>query len=244
MLKVRGLESGYGGLTVLRRVSLHVSQGEIVAIIGANGAGKSTLLNTVAGVIRPRSGEVHLNGRDCTRERPEKIVAAGTALVREGRHLFAPLTVMENLTLGAYVQYRRGREKEVSQDLDYVFSVFPRLAERKKQYAGTLSGGEQQMLAMGRALMSRPALLMLDEPSMGLSPLMVKEIFNIITRLGQEGRTLLLVEQNAVAALKVADRGYVLETGNIVLEGTAQELRSNRDVQRAYLGKEYKKIND
>lgn len=244
MLKVRGLESGYGGLTVLRRVSLHVSPGEIVAIIGANGAGKSTLLNTVAGVIRPGAGTVLLNGRDCTRERPEKIVAAGTALVREGRHLFAPLTVMENLTLGAYVQYRRGREKEARQDLDYVFSVFPRLAERKNQYAGTLSGGEQQMLAMGRALMSRPALLMLDEPSMGLSPLMVKEIFNIITRLGQEGRTILLVEQNAVAALKVADRGYVLETGNIVLEGTAQELRSNRDVQRAYLGKEYKRINE
>jgi branched-chain amino acid transport system ATP-binding protein len=244
MLRVRSLEAGYGGLTVLRHVSLHVKPGEIVAIIGANGAGKSTLLNTIAGLIRPRGGQVLLDGTDISFARPENIVRRGASLVREGRHVFAPLTVLENLTLGAYAQVRRGNDKEAEEDLAYVFSVFPRLAERKKQLAGTLSGGEQQMLAMGRALMSRPRLLMLDEPSMGLSPLLVREIFNVITRLTGEGRTLLLVEQNAIAALKVADRGYVLETGSIVLEGSSEDLQNNREVQRAYLGKEYKKINE
>jgi branched-chain amino acid transport system ATP-binding protein len=244
MLRVRSLEAGYGGLTVLRHVSLHVKPGEIVAIIGANGAGKSTLLNTIAGLIRPRGGQVLLDGTDISFARPENIVRRGASLVREGRHVFMPLTVLENLTLGAYAQVRRGNDKEVEEDLAAIFAVFPRLAERKKQLAGTLSGGEQQMLAMGRALMSRPRLLMLDEPSMGLSPILVKEIFNVIARLTRAGMTLLLVEQNAVAALKVADRGYVLETGSIVLEGSSEDLQNNREVQRAYLGKEYKKINE
>jgi branched-chain amino acid transport system ATP-binding protein len=244
MLKVRSLEAGYGGLTVLRRVSLHVGKGEIVAIIGANGAGKSTLLNTVAGLIRPRGGQILLNGDDVSAFPPERIVQSGAALVREGRHVFAPLTVLENLTLGAFTQIRRGRRAEAGEDLAYVFGVFPRLAERQKQAAGTLSGGEQQMLAMGRALMSRPRLLMLDEPSMGLSPLMVREIYGVIARLASEGRTLLIVEQNAAAALSVADRGYVLETGSVVLEGAAGDLENNPEVQRAYLGKEYKKINE
>ncbi|OGS33944.1 MAG: branched-chain amino acid ABC transporter ATP-binding protein [Elusimicrobia bacterium RIFOXYB2_FULL_49_7] len=244
MLKIRNLDAGYGRLKVVRRLSLHVNPSEIVAIIGANGAGKSTLLNTISGLIRPTGGQIMLEGSEVTSVAAEKRVFLGMAQVREGRHLFAPMTVMENLILGSYTQFQRKREKEIQEDLDYVLSIFPRLAERRTQLAGTLSGGEQQMLAMARALMSRPRLLMLDEPSMGLAPRLVREIFNIIIRLGSEGRTLLLVEQNASAALSIADRGYVLETGHIVLEGPAQELKSNPDVQRAYLGKEYKKINE
>ncbi len=238
MLRIRNLDVAYGNVAVLRRVSLHVSPGEIVAIVGANGAGKTTLLKTVAGLVRPRAGEVLLRGRDVSAARTEQTVAMGCSLVPEGRQVFSEMTVRENLFLGAHVQYRRGRRDEVAADLERIYRLFPVLSERARQLAGTLSGGEQQMLAMGRALMARPALLMLDEPSMGLAPLVVKDIFEIIARISQEGSTVLLVEQNARGALRIAHRGYVLETGRIVLQGTSEELLANRDVQRAYLGRE------
>src|SRR5512146_1562682 len=238
MLRIRNLDVGYGKLTVLRRVSLHVNTGEIVAIVGANGAGKTTLLNTISGLVRARAGEITLGDRDIVRTPTEKTVAMGCSLVPEGRQVFAEMTVRENLLLGAHVQYRRGRRGEVAEDLDRMYQLFPVLARRERQLAGTLSGGEQQMLAMGRALMARPSLLMLDEPSMGLAPLVVKDIFEIIVRISGQGSTVLLVEQNARGALKIAHRGYVLETGRIVLQGTSEELLANRDVQRAYLGKD------
>ena len=244
MIRVRNLESGYGALRVLKGVSLHVDKGEIVTIIGANGAGKSTLLKTLASIVRPRSGTILLNRAPVVRSSAETIVAMGCSLVPEGRHVFGAMTVVENLALGAYIQYKRGKKYEIEEDLPYVFSIFPTLLARKTQLAGTLSGGEQQMLAMARALMARPGMLMLDEPSMGLAPLMVKELFSVVRRLRDEGKTILLVEQNAKAALGVADRGYVLETGRIVLEGASRELLDNKDVQRAYLGKEYRKINE
>jgi branched-chain amino acid transport system ATP-binding protein len=238
MLKVRNLEAGYGRLTVLRRVSFHVTRGEIVALIGANGAGKTTLLRAISGLLRPRAGEVLFQGRDLRAARTEEIVAMGCSLVPEGRQVFATMPVHENLLLGAHVQYRRGRRDEVARDLDRAYSLFPRLAERRAQLAGTLSGGEQQMLAIARALMARPALVMLDEPSMGLAPLVVRDIFGVVARLAAEGTTVLLVEQNARSALRVAGRGYVVEHGRVVAEGTAEALLANRDVQRAYLGKD------
>jgi branched-chain amino acid transport system ATP-binding protein len=238
MLKIRNLDAGYGRVAVLRRVSLHVSAGEIVAIVGANGAGKTTLLKTVTGLVRARAGEIALDGRCILRTPTEETVAMGCSLVPEGRQVFADMSVRENLLLGAHVQYRRGRRGEVSADLARMYRLFPVLAERERQLAGTLSGGEQQMLAMARALMARPALLMLDEPSMGLAPLVVKDIFDIVVRIAAEGSTVLLVEQNARSALKIAHRGYVLETGRIVLQGTSEELLANRDVQRAYLGRD------
>jgi branched-chain amino acid transport system ATP-binding protein len=236
MLRLRNLDAGYGSLTVLRRVSLHVSPGEIVTIVGANGAGKTTLLKTIAGLIRARGGEVAFDGKAATALSTDRIVALGCSLVPEGRQLFAPMEVRENLLLGAHVQFQRGRRQEVAQDLERVYGLFPILKTREHQLAGTLSGGEQQMLAIGRALMARPRLMMLDEPSMGLAPLVVKDIFGIIQRIRAEGTTVLLVEQNARSALRIANRGYVLETGRIVLQGTAEELLANRDVQRAYLG--------
>jgi branched-chain amino acid transport system ATP-binding protein len=236
MLRLRNLDAGYGSLTVLRRVSLHVSPGEIVTIVGANGAGKTTLLKTIAGLIRARGGEVAFDGKAATALSTDRIVALGCSLVPEGRQLFAPMEVRENLLLGAHVQFQRGRKQEVAQDLERVYALFPILKTREHQLAGTLSGGEQQMLAIGRALMARPRLMMLDEPSMGLAPLVVKDIFGIIQRIRAEGTTVLLVEQNARSALRIANRGYVLETGRIVLQGTAEELLANRDVQRAYLG--------
>ena len=238
MLRIRNLDAGYGPLTALRRVSLHVNRGEIVAIIGANGAGKTTLLQTITGLVRARAGEILLGGRDVRRAPTEEMVALGCSLVPEGRQVFAAMPVRENLLLGAYVQLRRGRRREVKQDLERIYALFPILRERERQLAGTLSGGEQQMLAMGRALMARPSLLMLDEPSMGLAPLVVRDVFRTIARIGAEGCTVLLVEQNARGALRIASRGYVLETGRIVLEGTSDELLSNRDVQRAYLGRD------
>jgi branched-chain amino acid transport system ATP-binding protein len=241
MLRIRNLDAGYGQLTVLRRVSLHVNPGEIVAIVGANGAGKSTLLKTITGLVKPRAGEILLEGQDIVRNRTEKTVALGCSLVPEGRQVFAEMSVRENLLLGAHVQYRRGKRGEVAEDLARIFRLFPVLEKRERQLAGTLSGGEQQMLAMGRALMARPRLLMLDEPSMGLAPLVVKDIFDIIVRISQEGSTVLLVEQNARGALKISRRGYVLETGRIALQGTSEELLANRDVQRAYLGRD---VND
>ncbi len=238
MLKIRNLDAGYGSLTVLRRLSLHVKAGEIVTIIGANGAGKTTLLKTITGLLRPNAGEIFFDGRDIVRVPTEKIVLDGCSLVPEGRQVFAAMPVHENLLLGAYVQFKRGKKQDVLHDLDRVFTLFPVLKQREHQLAGTLSGGEQQMLAIGRALMARPKLIMLDEPSMGLAPLMVKEIFSIIVRIREEGNTVLLVEQNAKSALKIANRGYVLETGRIILEGDAEDLLSNHDVQRAYLGRE------
>jgi branched-chain amino acid transport system ATP-binding protein len=238
MLRIRNLDAGYGKLAVLRRVSLHVNRGEVVALIGANGAGKTTLLRTITGLVRARAGEILLSGRDVRRVPTEETVALGCSLVPEGRQVFAPMPVRENLLLGAYVQLRRGRRREVREDLERVYSLFPVLRQRDRQLAGTLSGGEQQMLAMGRALMARPSLLMLDEPSMGLAPLVVRDVFGTIARIAAEGCTVLLVEQNARGALRLASRGYVLETGRIVLEGTSDELLANRDVQRAYLGRD------
>jgi branched-chain amino acid transport system ATP-binding protein len=238
MLKVRNLDAGYGSLNVLRRVSLHVKQGEIVTIIGANGAGKTTLLKTITGLLRAQSGEVVFNNTAIHHAPTERIVLSGCSLVPEGRQVFPAMPVKENLLIGAYVQFKRGNRSDVEKDLERVYGLFPVLKARSQQLAGTLSGGEQQMLAMARALMARPRLVMLDEPSMGLAPLMVKEIFNIVVRIREEGNTVLLVEQNARSALRIANRGYVLETGRITLEGEAGDLLANREVQRAYLGRE------
>src|SRR5512139_932677 len=235
MLQIRNLSAGYGPLKVLRRVTMHVSAGEIVTIIGTNGAGKSTLLKTLSGLIRATDGQILFDKKDISGMTTEEIVYLGCSLVPEGRQVFAPMTVRENLFLGAYPQHRRKTGGTVHEEMERVFSLFPRLKEREKQLAGTLSGGEQQMLAIGRALMARPRLVMMDEPSMGLAPLIVRDIFSIIAALRQEKNTVLLVEQNAKAALAIADRGYVIETGRIRMEGTAEDLLSNREVQRAYL---------
>ena len=237
MLKVKNLEAGYGKLRVLKRISMHVDSGEIVTIIGANGAGKTTLLHTITGLVKIGTGEIVFKNNNLQKISAEKIVAAGCSLVPEGRQVFSTMTVQENLILGGYVQAKRDR-KSVDYEMARVFELFPVLKERDKQLAGTLSGGEQQMLAMGRALMAKPSLIMMDEPSTGLAPLIVKNIFQVILRLREEGNTVLLVEQNAKAALGIADRGYVLETGKIILQGAAEDLLQNRDVQRAYLGRE------
>ena len=238
MLRVRNLDVSYGPVAALRRVSLHVDKGEIATLIGANGAGKTTLLRTIAGLQPARGGEVRFQGEPVLGLRAEKIVARGCSLVPEGRQVFATLPVRENLLIGGSVRVRRGLRREVEADLEHVYGLFPRLRERARQLAGTLSGGEQQMLAIGRALMARPALVMLDEPSMGLAPLVVRDILSTVERIAAEGTTVLLVEQNARSALRVARRGYVLENGRVVLEGTSEELLLNRDVQRAYLGSE------
>jgi branched-chain amino acid transport system ATP-binding protein len=238
MLRVRNLDVSYGPVAALRRVSLHVNPGEIATIIGANGAGKSTLLRSIAGLTPARGGEVLFRGSPVLGLRTERIVAMGCSLVPEGRQVFATLPVRENLLIGGSVRVRRGLRREVDGDLERVYRLFPRLQERERQLAGTLSGGEQQMLAIGRALMARPSLVMLDEPSMGLAPLVVKDILLTVERIAAGGTTVLLVEQNARSALKVARRGYVLENGRVVLEGTSEELLENRDVQRAYLGSE------
>ena len=237
MLRVRNLEAGYGKLRVLKRISMHVDPGEIVTIIGANGAGKTTLLHTITGLVKIGTGEIVFKKKNLQKVSPEKIVASGCSLVPEGRQMFSTMTVQENLILGGYVQAKRDRNS-VEYEMARVFELFPVLKEREKQLAGTLSGGEQQMLAMGRALMAKPSLIMMDEPSTGLAPLIVKSIFQVILRLREEGNTVLLVEQNAKAALGIADRGYVLETGKIILQGAAEDLLLNRDVQRAYLGRE------
>jgi branched-chain amino acid transport system ATP-binding protein len=236
VLRLRNVEAGYGPITVLRRVTLHVGQGEVVTILGANGAGKTTLLRTVVGLVPARRGELLFRGQPIGGVRTERIAAAGCALVPEGRQVFPAMPVRENLLLGATLPLRRGLRRQVDEDLERMAGLFPVLAARGQQLAGTLSGGEQQMLAIARALMSRPALLMLDEPSMGLAPLVVKEIFATIRRVAEAGTTVLLVEQNARAALRLAARGYVIEGGRITLSGTAEELLTNRDVQRAYLG--------
>jgi len=238
VLRLQNVDSGYGHLRVLRHVSLHVDRGEIVSIIGANGAGKTTLLRTIVGLLRAQGGEILFQGRDITATRTEVIARAGCSLVPEGRQVFAPMTVHENLLLGATACLHRGGAPSPEEALDGVHALFPRLRERGRQLAGTLSGGEQQMLALGRALMARPTLILLDEPSMGLAPRVVKEIFAAIRTLREAGNTVLLVEQNARAALRIADRGYVLETGRIILEESADSLLANRDVKRAYLGRD------
>ena len=234
LLSVENLRVFYGAIEALQGLSFHLEEGEIVTLIGANGAGKSTTLNTISGLIRAREGRIQFDGRDITHMAPSHIVGLGISQVPEGRKIFGPLTVRENLEMGAYT---RNDKSEIEQSMQRVFASFPRLEERLQQLGGTLSGGEQQMLAMGRGLMSRPSLLLLDEPSMGLAPILVEEIFRIITEINEQGTSILLVEQNANMALRVADRGYVLETGRIVLEGSAQELRENPEVKVAYLGK-------
>ncbi|MBM9604730.1 ABC transporter ATP-binding protein [Desulfopila inferna] len=237
MLKIRNLESGYGKLKVLKHISMHVDTGEIVTIIGANGAGKTTLLSIISGLVKANSGEMIFDGSNISGLAPSKIPALGCVMVPEGRQVFATMTVEENLILGGHV-LRKGGKKALLEQLDHQYQLFPVLRERRDQLAGTLSGGEQQMLAMGRALMSKPSLVMMDEPSTGLAPLIVKEIFQIIERLRDEGNTVLLVEQNAKAALAIADRGYVLETGKVIAQGAAEDLLANSAVQRAYLGRE------
>jgi branched-chain amino acid transport system ATP-binding protein len=228
----------YGVIHALRAVSIHVKDTEIVALLGANGSGKTTLLWAISGLIRAAAGEISFEGREITRERVDRIVRAGIIQVPEGRQIFGPLTVEDNLLLGAYPRFSLTGRAAIRAALDEIFRVFPVLGDRRRQLGGTLSGGEQQMLAIGRALLSRPRVLLLDEPSMGLAPRMVREIFEHISRLRREWKmTILLVEQNARGALAIADRGYVLETGRVVLEGTAEDLLANKDVQRAYLGR-------
>lgn len=244
MLKIKNINTYYGKVHALKNISIHLKQGEIVTLIGANGAGKTTILNSISAVTPPATGQILFDNQDVAGLGPDRIVKLGICQVPEGRQVFKPLSVEDNLELGAYLRYReREGRSAIRKDLDDMYALFPRLHERRKQAAGTLSGGEQQMLAMGRALMARPKLLLLDEPSMGLAPLVVQEIFRVIEQLRRErGTTVLLVEQNAKAALKMADRGYVLETGKVVLEGVASELLENKEVQRAYLGKEKKEI--
>ncbi len=233
MLVIRNLATWYDRVQALKGVTLHVSRGEVVCLVGANGSGKTTLLHALSGLIKRVEGEILLEGVSLANCSPERIVRMGIAHVPEGRRLFAPLSVPDNLRLGAYT---RSDRDGIKRDMDRIFDLFPRLAERRNQAAGTLSGGEQQMLAFGRALMSRPRILLLDEPSTGLAPLIVEELFAAMERLRQEGTTILLVEQNARLALKTSDRGYVLETGRIVLSGTTGELTQSPDVQRAYMG--------
>ncbi len=237
MLDLRGINAYYGSIQALKNVFLKVSTGDIVTIIGANGAGKSTLLKTISGVIQSKGGAVWYEDTDITRFSPVKIVALGISQVPEGRQLFAHLPVLDNLQLGAYLYQNRKFKKEIQEKLDWIYQVFPILRKRSKQLAGTLSGGEQQMVAIARALMSRPKLLLLDEPSMGLAPLIVQEIFRVIRQLNDQGTTILLVEQNARAALQIANYGYVLETGSIALEGPAHDLLADEKVRHAYLGK-------
>ncbi|MDT2756125.1 ABC transporter ATP-binding protein [Enterococcus asini] len=231
MLKIDNLAVSYGMIQAVHGVSFAVKPGEIVSLIGANGAGKTTILRTISGLIRPKQGQILFEDQDITKTAPQKIVASGLSQVPEGRHVFPGLSVMENLEMGAYL-----RKGEFKADYEQVFQKFPVLKERKNQDAATLSGGEQQMLAMGRALMSKPKLLLLDEPSMGLAPIFIKEIFSIIQEINAQGTTVLLIEQNAKMALSVAHRGYVLETGKIVLSGTGAELLDSEEVKKAYLG--------
>ena len=233
MLTVENLEVNYGVIKAIRGISLEVNEGEIISLIGANGAGKTTTLHTITGLLPAKSGKVTFNGRDLTHVPAHKIVSMGMAHVPEGRRVFQQLTVQDNLLLGAYTRKEKG---EISDSLESVFDRFPRLKERRRQIAGTLSGGEQQMLAIGRALMSRPRMLLLDEPSMGLSPILVQEILSCVTEVNRDGTTVLLVEQNAKMALSISNRAYVLETGLISLEGSARELLDNEQVKQAYRG--------
>ena len=233
MLEIRDLEVNYGAINAIKKISFDVNQGEVIALIGANGAGKTTILHTITGLLKAKSGSVMFEGKELLKTPPHKIVEMGMAHVPEGRRIFQQLSVYKNLSLGAFT---RKDKNEFEENLEKVYEKFPRLQERKKQVAGTLSGGEQQMLAMGRALMSQPKIILMDEPSMGLSPLFGGEVFNIIEEIKKSGTTVLLVEQNAKKALEVADRAYVLETGKIVLSGNANELMNNDSVKKAYLG--------
>ncbi|MCD8157822.1 MAG: ABC transporter ATP-binding protein [Clostridiales bacterium] len=233
MLEVKDISVYYGMIQAIKGVSFEVNKGEVIALIGANGAGKTTILQTVTGLLKPKGGKIIFEGRDITRTPGYKIVSMGMAHVPEGRRVFASLSALDNLRMGAYT---RKDKNEIEESLKMVYKHFPRLEERKSQPAGTLSGGEQQMLAMGRALMSKPQILLMDEPSMGLSPIFVNEIFDIIEKVSKEGTTVLLVEQNAKKALEIADRAYVLETGNIVLSGNAKELINDDSIKKAYLG--------
>lgn len=243
MLTLKNINTFYGELHVLKNISLHIAEGEIVALIGANGAGKTTLLNTISGIVAAQSGHMVWDGRDIARLSSDAVVRLGISQVPEGRQIFGPLSVQDNLKLGAYCRFRSAGKQRVEADIDLMYGLFPRLHERREQLAGTLSGGEQQMVAIARSLMCSPRLLLLDEPSMGLAPLVVGEIFKTIARLRDEHRTtVFLVEQNAKMALKYSDRGYVIETGKIMFEGSAQYLMENPEVQRAYLGKQKKPI--
>ena len=232
MLKIENLSVHYGVIQAVRDVNFEVNQGEIVSLIGANGAGKTTILRTISGLIQPSNGKITFEGEEIQKRQPQKIVAKGISQVPEGRHVFSGLTVQENLEMGAFLR----KDGNLSGEYEVIFQKFPILKERRTQDASTLSGGEQQMLAMGRALMSKPRLLLLDEPSMGLAPIFIKEIFNIIQEIQQQGTTVLLIEQNAKMALSIANRGYVLETGKVVLEGTGEELLASDEVKKAYLG--------
>ncbi|HEY3364036.1 MAG TPA: ABC transporter ATP-binding protein [Symbiobacteriaceae bacterium] len=234
MLELKGVHTFYGAIEALKGVDLKVEEGEVVAMLGSNGAGKSTTLRTISGLLKPKVGEVWFQGQNITGMLPEQIVALGIVHVPEGRHIFGPLTVEENLVLGAFLA--RGQKQRISDDMARVYDMFPRLLERRAQLAGTLSGGEQQMLAVGRALMGRPKLLMLDEPSMGLAPNLTQFILQTVRDINKQGMTVLVVEQNARAALRLASRAYVIETGNVTLEGPAAELAKNKDVVAAYLG--------
>ena len=231
MLKIDELQVNYGGIEAVKNITFEVPERSIVTLIGANGAGKSTTLRTIAGLVKPASGRIHLQGDDITGLAPDRIVSKGITLVPEGRRVFPDMTVLENLKIGAYL-----RHDDLEEDLKWIYDLFPRLKERSWQAAGTLSGGEQQMLAVGRALMSRPKIMMMDEPSLGLAPIVVREIFDIIKEINKQGVTILLVEQNANMALKTADLGYVLETGRITMTGSGHELLTNEDVKKAYLG--------
>ena len=238
MLKIDDLKVRYGGIEAVKGISFEVPEGAIVTLIGANGAGKSTTLRTIAGLVQPAGGRIHFQAEDITALSPDRIVSKGITLVPEGRRVFPDLTVLENLKIGAYL---RKDKSEIEKDIGWVFDLFPRLKERSWQTAGTLSGGEQQMLAVGRALMSRPKIMMMDEPSLGLAPLIVQGIFDIIKEINDQGVTILLVEQNANMALKIADYAYVLETGTITREGTGQELLNDESIKEAYLGKKKEK---
>jgi branched-chain amino acid transport system ATP-binding protein len=242
MLRLRNLKCYYGKIRAINGVSLSVRAGEIIALIGANGAGKSTLLQTLCGMIPRWEGEILFHKESMKGLKPQAIVKRGMCLVPEGRLLFPPMSVLENLKLGAYLRYRRGEGEAVRNDLEAVMELFPILRERARQPAGTLSGGEQQMIAIARALMARPGLLLLDEPTMGLAPFLVRMILDTLVQLKERGITVLLVEQNARAALQIADRGYVLENGRIVLEGAAEDLLADQDVKRAYLGRDYREF--
>ena len=233
MLEVKNLEVYYGVIQAIKGISFEVNEGEVIALIGANGAGKTTTLQTITGMLQPKAGEIIFEGKDISKIPGHKIVSMGMAHVPEGRRVFSQLSVYENLKLGAYTRKDRSN---IDKELQSIYERFPRLAERKNQLAGTLSGGEQQMLAMGRALMSKPSIVLMDEPSMGLSPILVNEIFDIIESISKSGTTVLLVEQNAKKALSIADRAYVLETGKVVLEGDAKDLLENDSIKKAYLG--------
>ncbi len=243
MLVLKNIDVFYGKVHAVKKVSLHVEQGEIVALIGGNGAGKTTLLSTISGLIKCGRGQIHFQGNQIDRHKPDRIVRAGISQVPERRLVFKPLSVEDNLLLGSYHRYSFGKSASIEQDVEEIFAMFPVLGQRRKQLAGTLSGGEQQMLSIGRALMAKPRLLLLDEPGMGLAPAVAQMIFRHVSKLRDElGVTVLLVEQNARSALKISDRGYVLETGRVMVQGTSRELMQNNDVQRAYLGRDQEAV--